>query len=101
MRIYSFAAKNQNRLSAELAGRIFPLSRLLEWFSVCITLESGDVVSTGTPAGIGYCREPQVFLRPGDACELEVGGNGILVNRVVADEYRFSQKNFAAKTQLH
>ena len=92
MRLYSFAVKNQIRLGAELAGRIFPLSRLLEWFSVGITLTPGDVVTTGTPAGIGCFRNPQVFLKPGDVCELEISGFGKLVNRVVADEYRFPQR---------
>lgn len=87
------------RLSLKLNGRTmqdrtnadwcFPLERLLEWFTVGITLEPGDVVTTGTPAGIGYFRKPQVFLKPGDVCELEIDGIGKLVNPVVADEYRF------------
>jgi 2-keto-4-pentenoate hydratase/2-oxohepta-3-ene-1,7-dioic acid hydratase in catechol pathway len=47
------------------------------------------VVTTGTPAGIGFFRQPQVFLKPGDVCELEVSGIGKLVNPVVGDEYRF------------
>lgn len=67
----------------------FSLPRLLEWFTMGITLEAGDVVTTGTPAGIGYFRKPQVFLKPGDVCELEISGIGKLINRVVADEYHF------------
>ena len=62
----------------------FPLSRLLEWLSSAMTLEPGDVVSTGTPAGIGWFRKPQVFLKPGDVCRLEIDGIGILENPVVA-----------------
>ena len=87
------------RLSLKLNGEVmqdrtnedwcFPLSRLLEWFTVGITLEPGDVVTTGTPAGIGYFRKPQVFLKPADICDLEISGIGKLVNRVVADEYHF------------
>lgn len=65
----------------------FSLPRLLEWFTMGITLEPGDIVSTGTPAGVGYFRRPQVFLAPGDVCELEIGGIGKLVNHLVADEY--------------
>ena len=90
------------RLSLKLNGEVmqdrtnedwcFPLSRLLEWFTVGITLEPGDVVTTGTPAGIGYFRKPQVFLKPGDVCELEISGIGKLVNRVVADEYHFPKR---------
>jgi len=53
------------------------------------TLEPGDVVTTGTPAGIGYFRRPQVFLKPGDVCEHEISGVGKLVNTVVKDEYEF------------
>jgi 2-keto-4-pentenoate hydratase/2-oxohepta-3-ene-1,7-dioic acid hydratase in catechol pathway len=67
----------------------FPLPRLLEWLTMGTTLEPGDVVSTGTPAGIGFFRQPQVFLKPGDVCELEIKGIGRLVNPVVKDEYKF------------
>jgi 2-keto-4-pentenoate hydratase/2-oxohepta-3-ene-1,7-dioic acid hydratase in catechol pathway len=67
----------------------FPLPRLLEWLTMGITLDPGDIVSTGTPAGIGYFRSPRVFLKPGDVCELEIPGIGTLVNPVVNDEYAF------------
>jgi 2-keto-4-pentenoate hydratase/2-oxohepta-3-ene-1,7-dioic acid hydratase in catechol pathway len=67
----------------------FSLPRLLEWLTMGTTLEPGDVVSTGTPAGIGFFRKPQVFLKPGDVCELEIKGIGRLVNPVVDDEYKF------------
>jgi 2-keto-4-pentenoate hydratase/2-oxohepta-3-ene-1,7-dioic acid hydratase in catechol pathway len=87
------------RLSLRLNGRLmqdrtnedwcFPLPRLLEWLTMATTLEPGDVVTTGTPAGIGFFRRPQVFLKPGDVCELEITGIGKLVNPVVKDEYKF------------
>jgi 2-keto-4-pentenoate hydratase/2-oxohepta-3-ene-1,7-dioic acid hydratase in catechol pathway len=87
------------RLSLKLNGQLmqdrtnedwcFPLPRLLEWLTMGATLEPGDVVTTGTPAGIGYFRKPQVFLKPGDVCELEISGIGRLVNPVVKDEYEF------------
>jgi 2-keto-4-pentenoate hydratase/2-oxohepta-3-ene-1,7-dioic acid hydratase in catechol pathway len=87
------------RLSLKLNGQVmqertnedwcFPLPRLLEWLTMGTTLEPGDVVTTGTPAGIGFFRKPQVFLKPGDVCELEISGIGKLVNPVVKDEYRF------------
>ena len=63
---------------------IFPLPRLLEWLSSAITLEPGDLMSTGTPGGTGYFRNPQVFLKPGDVCRLEIEGIGVLGNPVVA-----------------
>ena len=87
------------RLSLKINGRLmqdgtnedwcFPLPRLLEWLTMGTTLEPGDVVTTGTPAGIGFFRQPQVFLKPGDVCELEIAGIGKLVNPVVKDEYEF------------
>lgn len=48
----------------------------------CMTLEPGDVVITGTPAGVGYARTPPVFMKPGDVCEIEVEGIGILRNTI-------------------
>jgi len=63
----------------------FPLPRLLAWLSQAMTLEPGDLVSTGTPAGIGWFRKPQVFLKPGDVVRLEIDGIGVLENPVVAD----------------
>jgi 2-keto-4-pentenoate hydratase/2-oxohepta-3-ene-1,7-dioic acid hydratase in catechol pathway len=62
----------------------FPLPRLLAWLSQAMTLEPGDLVSTGTPAGIGWFRKPQVFLKPGDVVRLEIEGIGALENPVVA-----------------
>jgi 2-keto-4-pentenoate hydratase/2-oxohepta-3-ene-1,7-dioic acid hydratase in catechol pathway len=51
----------------------------------CMTLEPGDVIITGTPAGVGYARTPPVFMAPGDICEIEIEGIGILSN-TIADE---------------
>jgi 2,4-didehydro-3-deoxy-L-rhamnonate hydrolase len=63
---------------------VFPLPRLLAWLAGAMTLEPGDVVTTGTPAGVGFFRRPQVFLKPGDVCALEIEGIGRLENPVVA-----------------
>ena len=49
----------------------------------CMTLELGDVIITGTPAGVGYARTPPVWMAPGDICEIEVEGVGILSNPIV------------------
>jgi len=51
----------------------------------CLTLEPGDVIITGTPAGVGYARTPPVWMAPGDICEIEIEGIGILSNPI-ADE---------------
>lgn len=65
---------------------VFPLRRLLAFLSEVMTLEPGDVVTTGTPAGVGVFRKPQVFLQPGDEVVLEIEQIGQLINPVVAEE---------------
>ena len=60
----------------------FKLPRLIAELSVGMTLEPGDIISTGTPAGVGYARTPPEFLRPGDLLETEVEGIGVLRNPV-------------------
>ncbi len=47
-----------------------------------MTLEPGDIVTTGTPAGVGYFRKPQVFMKPGDTIEIEAKEIGVLRNRI-------------------
>jgi 2-keto-4-pentenoate hydratase/2-oxohepta-3-ene-1,7-dioic acid hydratase in catechol pathway len=55
-----------------------------------MTLEPGDVVATGTPSGVGYARQPPLFLAPGMVVEVEVEGIGVLRN-TVADDPAFSR----------
>lgn len=66
------------------SGQLFPVATLIEFLSRHITLEPGDVVSTGTPGGVGFFFKPQRFLRPGDTVTLEVDKIGRLSNPVVA-----------------
>jgi 2,4-didehydro-3-deoxy-L-rhamnonate hydrolase len=66
------------------ADWLFSLPRLIGYLAGIMTLEPGDIVTTGTPAGIGYFRKPQVFLKPGDVVEIEAEGIGVLRNRIVA-----------------
>jgi 2-keto-4-pentenoate hydratase/2-oxohepta-3-ene-1,7-dioic acid hydratase in catechol pathway len=63
---------------------IFSVARTISLMSEVMTLEPGDVIITGTPAGVGYARKPPVFMRPGDICEVEIEGIGILRNPVVS-----------------
>jgi 2,4-didehydro-3-deoxy-L-rhamnonate hydrolase len=65
---------------------VFPLPHLLSFLSHRMTLEPGDVVSTGTPAGVGVFQKPPVFLKAGDVVRLEIEGIGSLENPVVAQE---------------
>jgi len=63
---------------------IFDVATLVATLSEAMTLEPGDVIATGTPAGVGYARTPPVFMRPGDRIEIEIEGIGTLVNTVAA-----------------
>ncbi len=63
---------------------LFPLPELIAFLSNIMTLEPGDIVTTGTPAGVGFFRKPQVFLRPGDVVEIEAAGIGALRTPIVA-----------------
>jgi 2-keto-4-pentenoate hydratase/2-oxohepta-3-ene-1,7-dioic acid hydratase in catechol pathway len=66
------------------ANMLFSVADLLVFVSRFITLEPGDVVTTGTPAGVGYFMKPKGLLQPGDVVEVEVEGIGRLSNTVVA-----------------
>ena len=63
---------------------IFPVAKILADLSSVLTLQAGDIISTGTPSGIGGTREPPEFLQPGDVTEAEVSGVGLLRNPVLA-----------------
>ncbi len=64
---------------------IFDVATQIETLSTAMTLEPGDVISTGTPAGVGIVRKPPVLLRPGDTVRIEIDGIGVLENPVVAE----------------
>ena len=63
---------------------IFKVPDLISYISQIMTLEIGDVIATGTPGGVGFVRNPQVFLKPGDVVEIEIEGIGQLKNSVAA-----------------
>lgn len=65
---------------------IFSPEVLVSVLSQTLTLEPGDIISTGTPAGIGFHRKPQAFLKAGDRVEVEVSKVGILENLMVAEK---------------
>jgi 2-keto-4-pentenoate hydratase/2-oxohepta-3-ene-1,7-dioic acid hydratase in catechol pathway len=64
---------------------IFKIPELIEHLSAVVTLEPGDVVSTGTPAGVGFARKPPRYLAPGDEVIIRVEGIGELRNPVAAE----------------
>ena len=64
---------------------IFDCAQQIETLSTAFTLEPGDLIATGTPAGVGIVRQPPVFLRPGDSVRIEIDGIGTLENPVIAE----------------
>jgi len=66
----------------QIDNLVFPVRTLITILSECMTLEPGDVVVTGTPAGVGYARKPPVWMKPDDTVEIEVEGLGKLINTV-------------------
>jgi acylpyruvate hydrolase len=67
---------------------VFPVPFLISYISSLATLEPGDLILTGTPAGIGCNQTPQVFLQPGDRISIEIEGIGTLSNPVAAEAGR-------------
>jgi len=61
---------------------IFPVDELVSYISRNITLLPGDIITTGTPGGVGVFRSPQVFLKPGDTVTVTIEGIGTLRNPV-------------------
>jgi 2-keto-4-pentenoate hydratase/2-oxohepta-3-ene-1,7-dioic acid hydratase in catechol pathway len=61
---------------------IFKIPETVEYLSQVMTLEPGDVISTGTPAGVGFTRKPPRWLRPGETVRVEIAGLGVLENPV-------------------
>lgn len=66
------------------ANQIFSVAHLISFLSETITLEPGDIVSTGTPAGVGHFRTPPRYLAPGDVVDVSIEGIGTLSNQVIA-----------------
>jgi 2-keto-4-pentenoate hydratase/2-oxohepta-3-ene-1,7-dioic acid hydratase in catechol pathway len=64
------------------ADMVFSVAELIAYASEAIELEPGDVIATGTPAGVGYTRDPQRFLSPGDEVTVEIAEVGALTNPV-------------------
>jgi 2-keto-4-pentenoate hydratase/2-oxohepta-3-ene-1,7-dioic acid hydratase in catechol pathway len=84
---------HQLRIQLELNGRImqdsrtdqliFKIPQLIAFLSELFTLEPGDIISTGTPPGVGFVRKPPVFLKPGDQVSVIIDKIGRLTNSVV------------------
>jgi len=60
----------------------FKIPRLIAELSAGMTLEAGDIISTGTPEGVGFARTPPEFMKPGDLMETEIEGIGVMRNPI-------------------
>ena len=67
------------------ANLIFGIDEIVSYITQTSTLEEGDLILTGTPAGVGVFRDPQRLLQPGDEITIEIDGVGSLTNPVVAE----------------
>lgn len=78
----------QTRLNDQLVqssntnNMIFNIAQIINYVSTIMTLVPGDVIATGTPEGIGWTRQPPLFMQPGDICEVEIQGIGTLSNPI-------------------
>ncbi len=81
----------QTRLNGEVLqdantrDMVFDVATLVAACSEPFALQPGDIIISGTPAGVGFARKPPVFMKPGDVCEVEIEGVGLLRNPVRAE----------------
>ncbi len=80
----SLTLNGQLMQNSNTRNLIFQVPDLLEYLSSVFTLETGDIIATGTPAGVGFARTPPVFLKPGDQVVVRIEGIGELSNPVIA-----------------
>jgi 2-keto-4-pentenoate hydratase/2-oxohepta-3-ene-1,7-dioic acid hydratase in catechol pathway len=76
----------QELQNANTRDMIFDVVTLVNVCSEAMTLYAGDIIISGTPAGVGFARKPPVWMKPGDTCEVEVEGLGVLRNRIVDEK---------------
>jgi 2-keto-4-pentenoate hydratase/2-oxohepta-3-ene-1,7-dioic acid hydratase in catechol pathway len=72
--------------SAHLSDMIFSIPVIIAYLSAFTPLAPGDVIATGTPGGVGFKREPQLFMKVGDVVEVEIEKVGLLRSRIVAEK---------------
>jgi 2-keto-4-pentenoate hydratase/2-oxohepta-3-ene-1,7-dioic acid hydratase in catechol pathway len=81
----TLTVNGKEKQSSNTSQLIFGVGEIIEYLSAGMTLEPGDVVFTGTPAGVGASRRPPEFLKAGDTVRVEISGLGALENPVEAE----------------
>jgi 2-keto-4-pentenoate hydratase/2-oxohepta-3-ene-1,7-dioic acid hydratase in catechol pathway len=85
------ALELQTRLNGQIVQQdklghmLFSVAQLIAYISSFTELLPGDVIATGTPAGVGALRQPPLFLKPGDHLEVDIQQIGLLSNDLIAD----------------
>ena len=82
----SLTLTGETMQDSNTSNLIFKLPQLIAYLSSVFTLEPGDIIATGTPAGVGFARKPPRWLQPGDEVRIRIEGLGELVNPVVAEQ---------------
>jgi 2-keto-4-pentenoate hydratase/2-oxohepta-3-ene-1,7-dioic acid hydratase in catechol pathway len=83
--------KIESRLNGQVlqsdntANMIFPVAETIVDLTQAMTLDPGDIVAMGTPSGVGHARKPPLWMRPGDVCEIEIEGIGVLRNPIAEE----------------
>ena len=72
--------------NASTTDMIFDVATQVSLLSDAMLLKPGDVIVTGTPSGVGLAHDPKIFMKPGDLCEVEIEGIGLLSNPVVQQD---------------
>ena len=83
--VVSSYVNGERRQHSQTSEMLFDVGALIEFLSNHITLYPGDVISTGTPAGVGLFMDPPSYLKEGDVVDVEVDGIGRLTNPVVTE----------------
>jgi 2-keto-4-pentenoate hydratase/2-oxohepta-3-ene-1,7-dioic acid hydratase in catechol pathway len=81
----SLTLSGETLQDSNTSNLIFKLPKLIAYLSSVFTLETGDIIATGTPAGVGFVRKPPRWLRAGDTVTVKIEGIGELTNPVVAE----------------
>lgn len=69
--------------NAPVSAMIYPIPKIISYISEFTELAAGDVISTGTPGGVGHRRNPPLWLKAGDTLEFDISGIGTLSNSIV------------------
>ena len=77
---------NQVMQDSNTSKLIFNIPTLIQYLSQIFPLKPGDIISTGTPSGVGFARKPPVFLKDGDKIKIEIEKVGVLENVMKAEK---------------